>query len=281
MLSQEPEESVAHWVCWLWPVPEWVIFRELPTAFHLPHSAVTQARKLGDVAVQFHVRTPSLNSQGSSQPRAASCSSPRGAAAPTSPPTPRAARHPGGRPAAVTFLWRWDVCAQEGLKKARGQRGEVLVAAAGVISPPHLRGPLSDSAVVCRCRGDRKHSSPFTSAAPFLPCPALLCCEPGTEPGALPGAAQHRWALLRKCQHVLKILSQTHRALPCWWHWSIQITQIYPNQFVPAGGKQLQTAWRAPKQPLFHHFLTVILFEAGNFSDLAPQLWGGSRGGKR
>lgn len=63
-------------------------------------------------------------------------------------------------------------------EKSRGQRGEVMVAASGVISLQHLRGPLSDSAVVCGCPGQETLIS-FTSAAPFLPCPALLRARAG------------------------------------------------------------------------------------------------------
>lgn len=82
-------------------------------------------------------------------------------------------------------------------EKSQGQRGEVMVAASGVISLPHLRGALSDSAVVRLPRG-RKFSSPHPRRA--LPAlqdlQALPRCSPGRgwSPEPVPEVLGKRWA---------------------------------------------------------------------------------------
>lgn len=140
-------------------------------------------------------------------------------------------------------------------EKSQGQRGEVMVAASGVISLPHSRGPLSDSAALCRC-GGAGNTHLLISAGPFLPCPAPP--RPGQGDGAqspsrgCPASAGTAEGEL--CQRILNFLSQSPAApwaSPMGWHWSI--SALYPNQFAPAGGKlrrQLQTAWGAPNHPL-------------------------------
>lgn len=141
------------------------------SSFPLLPSGVTQARKLGDVSVHFHVRTLSM----CSQLRAARCSPPRDAGAPKSLRIPGAAR-PLGIPGAAGS---GDIPSEMGRlcsgrpEKSQGQRGEVMVAASGVILLPHLRGPLSDSAAPCGC-GGAGNTHLLLCAAPFLPCPALL-----------------------------------------------------------------------------------------------------------
>lgn len=145
------------------------------SSFPLLPSGVTQARKLGDVSVHFHVRTFSMCSHGSSQLRGAHCSPPRGAGAPKSPRIPGAARPPsipGAAGSGDIPLEMGRLCSGRP-EKSQGQRGEVMVAASGVILLPHLRGPLSDSAAPCGCRG-AGNTHLLICAAPFLPCPALL-----------------------------------------------------------------------------------------------------------
>lgn len=148
-----------------------------------------------------------------------------------------------------------------------------MVAASGVILLPHSRGPLSDSAALCRC-GGAGNTHLLISAGPFLPCPAPL--RPGQGDGAqspsrgCPASAGTAEGEL--CQRILNFLSQSPAATwasPMGWHWSI--SALYPNQFAPAGGKlgrQLQTSLF----PLFPH--SVSPFESDNSSDLAPQLVG-------
>lgn len=148
-----------------------------------------------------------------------------------------------------------------------------MVAASGVILLPHSRGPLSDSAALCRC-GGAGNTHLLISAGPFLPCPAPP--RPGQGDGAqspsrgCPASAGTAEGEL--CQRILNFLSQSPAATwasPRGWHWSI--SALYPNQFAPAGGKlgrQLQTSLF----PLFPH--SVSPFESDNSSDLAPQLVG-------
>lgn len=101
--------------------------RFLLGAFHLLHSGVAQTRKLGDMATRFHRAglpcTSPLGSHARTQRRAAAILHP---GVPVAPRARLSAAAGGfcGQPAATTFLRRWDVSAQEGLKKARDKGGK-------------------------------------------------------------------------------------------------------------------------------------------------------------
>lgn len=179
-------------LCRLWGRPERVVFRQL---LHLLHSGVTQARKPGHVAGSvpcqdaFHALPWQLPAAGCPLPHTPGCCS-------THIPTePRALGIPGAASSSDIPLEMGRLCSGRP-EKSQGQRGEVMVAASGVILLPHLRGPLSDSAVVCGC-GRAGNTHLLISAAPFLPCPALLWARrgghsPEPSPGVL-SIGGHCW----------------------------------------------------------------------------------------
>lgn len=80
------------------------------------------------MAWSHHVRVPCVSSSGSvagSSAANAGCSPHEGACGTHVPAEPTASHSMcHGRPVALTFLWRWDVSAQEGLKKAQDKGGK-------------------------------------------------------------------------------------------------------------------------------------------------------------
>lgn len=122
------------------------------------------------------------------------------------------------------------------------------------------------TALLCAAAQGRKHSSP---SPPLLPsCPALLCCEPGPGDGA--------WTPSRGCQAHPK--NPRTNSLSFCRVVALEHHCLLPKSVCSSRWETAPNSLESPQRASFLFSHSVILFELGDFSDLAPQRAGWQQG---